>query len=114
VLLVGDLDPSERIVVSFKAARTLHKMNRPEAAADQYYSHVVLAYRQGRISGVRYSDEARAAFSRAAFALVDGYERRGLDSQAVKILELVAESDVPAAKEARRRMEKISMKGGFL
>ena len=114
VLLVGELDPSERIVVSFKAARTLDKMNRPEEAAEQYYSHVVLAYRQGRVSGERYSDEARAAFSRAAFALVDSCERRGLDSQAIKILELVAESDVPAAKEARRKMEKISMKGGFL
>lgn len=114
VLLVGNLDPSARIVVSFKIARTLDKMNRQEEAVDQYYSHVVLAYRRGRIAGERYSDEARAAFSRAAFALVDVYERRGLDSQALNILELVAESDVPAAREARRKMEKISTKGGFL
>ena len=81
---------------------------------DQYYTQVVLAYREGRLRGIRYNDEARALFSRAAFRLADEYEGRGRDRQAVHVLELLAESDVPASKEAKRRMEKISNRGRFL
>lgn len=114
VLLVEELDPSERIVVSYKVARTLDKLKLADEAVDQYYSQVLVAYRNGRLAGERYSDDARAAFSRAGFTLADWYEGRGHDHQALRILELIAESDVPAAKEARRRIGKISTKGGFL
>jgi hypothetical protein len=34
--------------------------------------------------------------------------------QATSVLRLVASSDVPAAEEAARRIERISMKGRFL
>ena len=114
VLFGGKLGPSAQISVSFKIARTLEKLKRADEAMDQYYTQVVLAYRDGRISGVRYDDDARAAFSRAAFRLADEYEGRGGDAQAVNILNLVAESDVPAAAEARNRIRRISAKGGFL
>lgn len=114
VLLAGDLGHDRKLVVSFKVARTLDKMKLTEEAIDQYYTHVVLEYRKGRLAGKRFSDEARAVFSRAAFTLADAYEARGRDSQARRILKLVAQSDVPAAKEARRRIKKISAKGGFL
>ena len=114
VLLAEELDPSERIVVSYKVARTLDKLKLSDESVDQYYSQVLVAYRNGRLAGERYSDDARAAFSRAGFTLADRYEGRGLDDQARRILELIAQSDVPAAKEARRRIGKISTKGGFL
>jgi hypothetical protein len=51
---------------------------------------------------------------RAAFALADEYENRGKDAQAVNILRLVAMSDVAAAEEARKRINRIEMKGRFL
>ena len=108
--LTGD----ERLVISFKVARALEKLKRTDEAVDQYYSQVVLAYRTGRLRGERFSDEARAAFSRAAFWLADEYESRGRDRQALSVLELVVESDVPAAEEARRRCGRILGKGGFL
>ena len=50
----------------------------------------------------------------AAFRLADEFESRGRDGAALHVLELVAEGDVHAAGEARRRMEKISAKGRFL
>ena len=110
----GMLTPSDEIVVSFKIARVLEKLKRLDEAIDQYYVRVVLAYRKGRQQRVRFDDEARAAFSRAAFRLVDEYEGRGRRRQAENLLELVAASDVPAAAEAVKRLERMSKKGGFL
>lgn len=109
----GALTPSDRICVSFKIAKALEKLKRTEEAVDQYYSRVVLAYRRSRQEGKRLDDEARAAFSRAAFRLADEYESQGSDYQAINVLELVVASDVPAAREAEKRIDRISMKGGF-
>lgn len=108
------LDASQRISVSYKIAKTLEKMKRIDETVDRYYTDVVLAYRDGRARGVRYDDEARAAFSRAAFRLADEFESRGRDYQAVHVLELVATSDVPAAAEAQKRIDRIKRKGNFL
>ena len=112
ILFGGDLSPSEKIVVSFKVARALEKLRRVDEALDQYYVQVVLAYRRERKANTRLDDDARAAFSKAAFHLADEYEGRGLERQALAVLDLVATSDAPAAKEARRRMERLAAKGG--
>lgn len=110
----GSLSPSVRLVVAFKIARTLEKLKRLDEAIDQYYAQVVLAYRDGREHGLRFNDEARAVFARAAFKLADEYESRGRDRQAIAVLRLVALSDVPAVDEALRRINRISSKGRFL
>ena len=109
-----DLSPSLKLVISFKIARTLEKLRRVDEATDQYYTQVILAYREGRAKGQRYDDEARAVFSRAAFRLADEFESRGEAYQAMRILDLVVVSDVPAATEAKRRIEKIRKKGTIL
>ncbi len=108
------LDPSQRLIVSYKIAKTLEKLKRTDEAVDRYYSDVVLAYREGRLHAIRFDDEARASFSRAAFRLADEFESRGRDYQAVHVLELVSTSDVPAAVEARKRIDRIHRKGRFL
>ncbi|MGN0855745.1 MAG: tol-pal system YbgF family protein [Kiritimatiellia bacterium] len=105
------LPPELQLIVAIKIARTLEKLKRTDEAFDQYYSEVVLAYRKGRREGIRYDDETRAAFARAAFRLADEYERRGRDFQAMSVLELVRESDVPAAGEAAKRIVRIQAKG---
>lgn len=110
----GSLSPSDQVVVAFRIGRALEKLKRTDEAMDQYYSQVVLAYREGRLNNGRFTDEARAAFSRAAFRLADEYERQGRESQAIGVLERVAGSDVPAATEAVRRIERITSKGRFL
>lgn len=114
IRFAGELDPSGQIVLAFKIARTLDKLKRLPEAMDQYYSQVVLAYRSLRLQGAQMNDEARAAFSKAAFRLADEYVGLGRDQQAMNVLQLVATSDVPAAEEARRRIERISDKGRFL
>ena len=110
----GTLSDSEQIEISFKMARALEKMKRMDEAVDQYYTQVVLAYRNGRLRQVRFDDEARAAFSRAAFRLAEEHESRGRDRQAIDVLRLVEQSDVPAAAEAAKRIDRISRKGRFL
>ena len=110
----GNLSASERLLVSFRIARSLDKLKRTDEALDQYYSQVVLAYREARVAGVHFTDEARAAFSKAAFRLADEYESRGQERPALGVLELVAESDVPAANEAARRISKMRNRGRFL
>ena len=114
ILFSGNMSVSERLLVSYRIARSLDKLKRTDEALDQYYTQVVLAYREGRIAGSRFSDEVRAVFSKAAFRLADEYESRGHDRSALGILELVAESDVPAADEAVRRIERMRSKGRFL
>ena len=78
---------------------------------EQYYSRVVLAYRAGCEKGELYDDEAKAVFSRAAFRLAEEYESRGRVFQAIRVLELVVASRVPAADEASRRIERLGRKG---
>lgn len=108
------LTPGLRLAVSFKMGRVLEKLKRIDEAIDQYYTGVVLAYREGRMKGMAFDDEARAVFARAAFRLADEYESRGKDFQAMHILELVIASDVPAADEAEKRLDRIQTKGKFL
>ena len=110
----GTLSPSDQIVISFKIARVLEKLKRMDEALDLYYSQVVLAYREGRLGNGRFTDAARAAFSRAAFRLADEYESRGKDRQAASVLELLVQSDVPAADEAAKRLGRILKKGRIL
>ena len=114
IIFSGNLSASERLLVSYRVARSLDKLKRTEEALDQYYAQVVLAYREARLAGGRFTDEARAAFSKAAFRLADEYEGRGQERPALGVLELVAESDVPAADEVARRIEKMKNKGRFL
>ena len=114
VSFLGSASPDDQIAVAFKTGRVLEKLKRRDEAVDQYYTRVVLAYREGRLRGVRYGDEARAAFSRAAFRLADDFESRGRDRQAEDVLRLVVSSDVPAANEALKRIERIARKGRFL
>ena len=110
----GKVSPGEKIVLAYKTARTLEKLKRLDEATDLYYAQVILAYRSARLAGQRLTDEARAAFSRAAFRLADEYESRGREAQAVSVLRLVVESDVPAADEAAKRIDRIYNKGRML
>ena len=109
-----EISPSMQLQLEFKIARTLEKMRRLDEALDQYYTQVVLAYRQLRGQGAHFNEAAKAVFARAAFRLADEYESRGMEKQCRQILMLVATSDVPAAAEAEKRVERSKRKGKFL
>ena len=108
----GALLPDRRIETSFKIGRALEKLRRTKDAMDQYYRNVVLAYSEETSKGVLLGAPARTFFSRAAFSLADYYAAAG-DTLAVrKMLERVIASDVPAANEARRRLDELNANGG--
>ncbi len=107
------LDFATRLSVAFKIGRTLEKLGRANEALDQYYSNVVLAYRSGRARGAHAGSAGEATFVRAAFRLADSFESRGLDYQAIGVLKLVVESNVPASADAAERIRRLAKKGIF-
>ena len=112
-LLEGSLlTPDQRIEVSFKIGRALEKLRRTREAMDQFYRNVVLAYSAETAKGVFFGAPARTFFARAAFSIADYSAASGDFSAAMQILKRVASADVPAAKEARRRLEELQVKGG--
>lgn len=108
------LEPSVKIRLSYKLAKTLERLKRTAEAVDEYYTRVVVAFRDGRAEGIRYDEDAVAAFSRAAFRLAEEYESRGSDAQAANVLRLVVTAAVPASDEAEKRIERINRKGKLL
>ena len=108
------LSASARLRLAYKIARTLERLKRTDEAVDEYYTRVVLAFRDGRAAGTYYDEEAVAAFTRAAFRLAEEYESRGLDGRSVNILTLVVTAGVPASDEASKRIERIHRKGKIL
>ncbi|NLB66566.1 MAG: tetratricopeptide repeat protein [Lentisphaerae bacterium] len=91
-----------RLQAGYKIGRSLEKMGRPVAALD-HYMEAAYAYLQA----AEPPPEATVWFSRAAFAAAALQERAGKWQEAVGIYERVADSGVPTAQEARRRMERI-------
>lgn len=114
-LLLGDTrSPDDRLEISFKIGRTLESLGRKDEAVDQYYSEVVLAFRDGVSRRVAYSDASKGTFARAAYRLADEFERRGADDQAVKVLNLVVSSGIGSVEaEAKRRIDRLKKKGSL-
>ncbi len=91
-----------RLQAGYKIGRCLEKMGRSTAALDRYME-VVYSFLQEAQPPV----EATVWFTRAAFGAAALQERSGNWKQAVGIYGRVADSGIPAASEARDRMERI-------
>lgn len=91
-----------RLQAGYKIGRCLEKMGRAAAALDRYME-VVYSFLQE----VQPPAEATVWFTRAAFGAAALQERTGHWKQAVGIYGRVADSGIPAAAEARDRMERI-------
>ena len=104
------LPPSQRLAVAFKIGRSLEKLRRLEEAADQYYAQVVMAYCDGVRAKTWFDGDARAFFTRAVFILADWYEARGEAAQAIRMLDYLVKTGVPAAREARQRIQRLEEK----
>ena len=111
-LLLGESQsPDDKLDISYKIGHTLEKLGKTDEAIDQYYSEVVLAFRE-RQKTYAYADRSKGTFARAAFWLADEFERRGEDRRAEKMLSLVASSGVTAAQpEVKRRLARLKEKG---
>ena len=108
VLRDESLPPSQRLAVAFKVGRALEKLRRFEEAADQYYSQVVMVYRDGVSANTWFDGDACAFFTRAVFILADYYEARGEVRPAIRVLQYL--TGVPAEREARHRIQRLEAK----
>lgn len=114
-LLLGETRAADdKIDVAFKIGRTLEKLGRMDEAIDQYYTEVVLAFRDGVKRKIAYSEGSKGRFAQAAYRLADEFERRGADDQAMKVLRLVVTSGVGTAEaEAKSRLKRLQRKGSL-
>lgn len=109
-----ELTTEQKLSVSFKIGRVLEKLKRFDEALDTYFSQVICLYRQSVERGEILGDEAKGAFSRSAFRMAELFQDRGKIQQAVAILKLVSSSEVPASREAEKRINELYKKGLFL
>jgi tetratricopeptide (TPR) repeat protein len=111
--VAGGLSQDRKIEVAFKIGRALEKLRHTKEAMDQYYRNVVLVYTEEISKGALFGTPARTFFSRAAFSLADYYLAAGDKFTTIKMLERIVKSDVPAAKEAQRRLAELNGKGNI-
>ena len=105
------LAPQERIAVAFKTARTLERLGRADEAADEYYSGVMLPFRELCEKESWPGEDARAFFVRAAFALADYHERKGAPARAAAVLRFAAATLPSGRPEMEKRMKRLEAKG---
>lgn len=90
----------------FKMGRCFEKLGRREEAFDRYYTRVMVPYldRDGKGGS---TDAAAVWFTKAAFAAADIMEMEQNWKRAVRMLERVVGTGVPAARDAQARIDRI-------
>ena len=96
-----------RLQAAFKSGRTRQRLGRNDEAFERYYAGVVLPFLDARRTGLPLNEACVAWFTRAAFEAAALLEAKGRWREAVRLYERVMDSGVPAASEARRRIETI-------
>lgn len=85
---------------AYKIGRSLEKAGDPDAALEQYYGRVILAYEAAPRAG------AAPWYSRAAFAAAALLRARGDEAGGAALLSRLARSNLPGAEEARRLLDR--------
>jgi TolA-binding protein len=110
----ADAPPDLVLQAEYKIGRCLEKLDRTDDAFKQYYMNVVVKFLADREKGVWQNENAKVWFTRAAFNAVDILEARQEWSKAVRILERVVESGVPATPAAQERLKRIKTEHWWL
>jgi TolA-binding protein len=102
-----DVSAELALQAEFKAGRCLEKLQRTDAAIDQYYTRVVVRFLRERSEGVWHNEAAQTWFAKAAFQLADMLEARDDIEQAMRVLQRVVQADVAGREEARARIQRL-------
>ena len=97
----------QKIQAEYKIGRCLEKAGKPVEAFDQYYTRVVCQYFNDQAAGLERGGQSEVWFTRAAFNAADLMEAQKNWRQSVRILQRVIQANVPAAKDARERIDRI-------
>ncbi len=107
VLRLPDVSVELSLQAEFKIGRCLEKLQRTEAAIEQYYTGVVIRFLRERTEGVWHNEAAQAWFAKAAFQAADLLAAQGDTEQATRVLQRVLQADVPGKEEARARLARL-------
>lgn len=91
----------------FKAGRSLQKLGRENEALDRYYSRVMVPFLEQKTRGEQHSESSRIWFTRASFAAADILEAQKEWKRAAMVLDRLAETGIPASREAGARAKKL-------
>lgn len=98
----------------YKIGRCREKMGQVDEAFEQYYFKVIIRYLEDREKGIWHNEASKIWFTRAAVNAADIMEARQDWRTVVRILERVIKAGVPAADEARERIERIKSEHWWL
>ena len=111
VLSDKTISPAMSLSASFRAAKTLEKLSRADEAAEEYYNGVFMKFSALADQGTLVGEAGQTAFVRAAIALADYHESRGLPDRAAAVLRHAAAKLPGAADELAGRAKKLEAKG---
>ena len=100
---------SLKLQARFKTGLCLRKLGRNEEALERFYAQVVLVYASHPADEFRQDPDNATWFTRGAFEAVDILESLKRWREAVRVLKRVVDAGVPAAKEARERMDRLRL-----
>jgi hypothetical protein len=106
--------PDLVLQANYKIGRSIQKLERTDDALDQYYTKVILRYFEDREKGVWHDQHAKVWFTRAVFNAADIMEAKGDWRGVVSILQKAIKAGVPAADEARERVNAIKSERWWL
>jgi TolA-binding protein len=107
-----DATPEMKLQAQFRIGRCLQKKQQPDAAIDQYYSHVVLRFLEERQKGTYYPEGASAWFEQAAFLAAELLQQKKANEQAESILNRVIQANTPGREEAQQRIQRLRTGAG--
>lgn len=106
--------PSMVLQSEYKIGRSLEKMGKTREALERYYSRVIIPFLEQKERGEKHDESSRVWFTRASLGAAAILEAQQDWRRAANVLERLAESGVPAAKEAAVRAKKIRSENWWL
>lgn len=91
----------------YKIGRSLEKLNRTDAALEQYYKRVIVRFLAERAQGAWPGESTAVWFVKAALNACEILERRGDWRRAAALLQRVTEANVPGAGDLADRLSRI-------
>ncbi|MEI6807225.1 MAG: tetratricopeptide repeat protein [bacterium] len=101
--------PDLKLQAQYKIGACLQKMQRYEEAMEQLYSKVMIPYLDDPRQILREYPACQVWFTRAAFDIVERRETQKKWQDAIRILKRIVDAGVPAADEAKKRIDKIRL-----
>ncbi len=106
--------PGLALQAEYKIGRAHEKLNRADAAVEQYYARVIVPYVEMLAKREAPSESHTVWFTRAAVNAADILEAQQEWRQLVRVLDRLAAAGLPVSRDAAKRIEKIKAEHWWL